>query len=274
MKMGISVWAFPESWDLKTIFIAAKKAGFDGVEVSLSEQGEINLNSSFNDMQKIKDLAKEIGIELYSLASGLYWQYPFTDNDFKTREKARNIAQKQLEIASWLGCRTILIIPGVVHADFIPDCEIVDYDIAYERALSAIVKLKAYAEEFKIFIGIENVWNKFLLSPLEMRDFIDKAGGNFVKSYFDIGNAALNGFPEHWIKILGPRICNVHIKDYRHDAGFVKLLDGEINFPVVMEELRKIGYDGWVTAEVDGYRHYPDLTAVNTSNSLRRILNV
>lgn len=155
-----------------------------------------------------------------------------------------------------------------------PDCEIVEYDIAYQRAAFAIQKLKPYAENKKILIGIENVWNKFLLSPLEMCEFIDKADSEFVKSYFDIGNAALNGFPEHWIKILGSRICSVHIKDYRRDAGFVELLDGEINFPAVMKELRKIKYDGWITAEINGYKYYPDLAAFNASNSLRRILNV
>lgn len=91
MKMGISVWAFPESWDLKTVFIEAKKAGFQGVEVSLSEHGEINLNSTEGDMQKIKSLANEIGIELYSLASGLYWKCSFTSENIKTRKRPKKL---------------------------------------------------------------------------------------------------------------------------------------------------------------------------------------
>ncbi len=278
MKMGISVWSFPGDWSLKKIFETAKSSGFDGVEVALAEDGEVNLNTTVEDMQKVKALAEETGIELYSVASGLYWNYSLTSNNENIRNKAKSIVKKQLEVASWLGCDTILVVPGSVGVDFIVNCEIVEYDVAYERAFSAINELKSIAEELKVAIGVENVWNKFLLSPIEMKDFIDKADSNFVGSYFDVGNVIYSGYPEHWIKILGSRIKKVHFKDFRKSVGtfegFVDLLSGDVNYPKVMEELKKAGYDGWVTAETGIYKDYPEQSVFNTANSMRRILSV
>lgn len=278
MKMGISVWAFPSDWILQRIFETARDAGFDGVEVALSEDGEINLNSTEEDMQIIKNAAKECKIELYSVASGLYWKYSLTSNDEDVRNKAKSIVEKQLEVASWLDCDTILVVPGSVGVDFIPNSEVVEYDIAYDRALSSMNELKSYAEKLGVAIGVENVWNKFLLSPLEMRDFIDKIGSKFVGAYFDVGNVICSGYPEHWIKILGNRIKKVHFKDYRKSVGtidgFVDMLSGDVDYPAVIAEMGKIGYDGWVTAEVGIYKDYPVQSVCNTANSMRRILNV
>jgi len=278
MKIGISVWAFPSDWSLRKIFTTASEAGFDGVEVALAESGEINLKSTMEDMQNVRNLANELEIELYSVASGLYWSYSLTSNDEDIRNKAKSIVEKQLEIASWLSCDTILVVPGSVGVDFIPNSEVVEYDIAYDRALNSINELKSYAEKLGVVIGIENVWNKFLLSPLEMRDFIDKIDSKFVGAYFDVGNVIYSGYPEHWIKILGNRIKKVHFKDYRKSVGgidgFVDMLSGDVNYPAVILELDKIGYTGWVTAEVGIYKDYPLQSVQNTANSMRRIFNV
>ena len=279
MKKGISIWSFDASLSLEQCFQAAKKAGFDGVEVALAETGELNLNSSVGDMEKIAASAKENGIELYSLATGLYWQYSLTSNNKETREKAQSVLHKQIEIASWLDCETILVIPGMVNADFISDCEIVEYDVAYERSFDAISKELKFAEEKKIEIGIENVWNKFLLSPLEMRDFIDKFSSAYAGSYFDVGNVVYSGYPEHWIKILNKRIKKVHLKDYKRAAGglhgFVDLLGGDVDYPAVIKAIKEIKYDGWLTAEMlPPYRHYTDQILVNTSLSMDRIINM
>ena len=279
MKKGISIWSFDASLSLEQCFKSAKKAGFEGVEVALAEDGEINLNSSAGDMEKIVASAKQNGIELYSLATGLYWQYSLTSNDKKTRTKAQSVLHRQIEIASWLGCQTILVIPGVVNADFITDCEVVEYDVAYERAFEAINKELKFAEEKKIEIGLENVWNKFLLSPLEMRDFIDQFSSDYAGAYFDVGNVVYSGYPEHWIKILNKRIKKVHLKDYRRAAGglhgFVDLLGGDVDYPAVTKALKDINYDGWLTAEMlPPYTHYTDQILVNTSLSMDRIINM
>ena len=276
MQKGISVWSFTQT-KLSECFKLAKDAGFDGVEVALSESGELNLETTREEALSIKQAADEAGICLYSVACGLYWEHGYTADDEQIREKAKAITKKQLEIASWLGCDAILVVPGSVGVDFIPGKEVVEYDIAYDRALSALKELALTAERLKVSICVENVWNKFLVSPLEMRDFIDKVGSEYVGSYFDVGNVLFNGYPEHWIKILGERIKKVHFKDYRKDAGglcgFVDLLSGDVEWDKVMKSFKKTGYNGWVTAEMlPPYRYYPETIIYNTSNAMDRIL--
>lgn len=276
MKKGISIWSFAET-DLKKCFELAKDAGFDGVELALAEGGAVTLTSTKEEILAIKQMAQEIGIELYSVASGLYWTYNYTSGNEQNREKAKVITKKQLEIASWLGCDTILVVPGAVNVVFDPESEIVEYDVAYDRALCALKELAPVAESFKVSIGIENVWNKFLLSPIEMRDFIDKVNSPYVGSYFDVGNVLYSGYPQHWIKILGDRIKKVHFKDYRKNVGsldgFVDLLAGDVDYIGVKKSLDDIGYDNWVTAEMlPPYAQYPETILYNTSNSMNKIL--
>ena len=276
MKKGISIWSFAGS-NLEENMKLAKDAGFDGIEVALDETGEVSLESTKADILKVKEMAEKIGIELYSVASGLYWTYNYTSENEANRIKAKEITKKQLEVASWLGCDTILVVPGAVDVAFEPESEIVEYDVAYDRALSALKELAPYAEELKVSIGIENVWNKFLLSPVEMADFIDKVGSDYVGSYFDVGNVVYIGHPEHWIKVLGKRIKKVHFKDYRKEAGslcgFVDLLSGDVNWPKVMEQFENIGYDNWVTAEMlPPYTYYPETIVYNTSNAMDKII--
>lgn len=276
MKKGISIWSFTEP-DLKKCFAIAKNAGFDGVEVALDEKGPVSLESTKDDILAVKKMAEEVGIELYSVASGLYWTYNYTSDNAENRQKAKEITKKQLQIASWLGCDTILVVPGAVNVVFDPDSEVIDYDVAYDRALCALKELAPLAEEFKVAIGVENVWNKFLLSPLEMRDFIDKVDSPYVGSYFDVGNVLYNGYPQQWVKILGKRIKKVHFKDYRTNVGsldgFVDLLAGDVDYVAVKNALESVDYDNWVTAEmIPPYKQYSDTIIYNTSNSMDKIL--
>ena len=275
MKKGISIWSFAET-DLRKCMGLAKDAGFDGLELALDEHGPVSMDSGKEDIMKVKSMAEEVGIELYSVACGLYWTYSYTSANEENRNKAKEITKKQLQVAAWLGCDTILVVPGAVEVAFDPG-EVVEYDVAYERALSALRELAPVAESLKVSIGVENVWNRFLLSPMEMADFIDKVGSDYVGSYFDVGNVLFSGYPEHWIKILNKRIKKVHFKDYRRAAGdlhgFVDILAGEVNWPKVMEQLEKVSYDGWVTAEMlPPYAHYPETIIYNTSNAMDKIL--
>lgn len=277
MKKSISIWSFPENMKIVDCIKMAKDAGFEGIELALNETGELSLESKQDEILSYKKAAEEIGIELSSLATGLYWSYSLTSNNPEIREKAKNIVKKQLDAAALLEVDTILVVPGAVGVDFIPDGEIVEYDVAYYRALDAMKELAPYAESKKVAIGIENVWNKFLLSPLEMRDFIDKVDSDYIGSYFDVGNVLYSGYPEHWIKILGKRIKKVHFKDYRREvgglAGFVDLLSGDVNYPTVIKALKDIGYDSFVTAEmIPPYKTYTDQIVYNTSASMDRIL--
>ncbi|WP_027295410.1 sugar phosphate isomerase/epimerase family protein [Robinsoniella sp. KNHs210] len=275
MKKSISIWSFQES-DVRKCINLAFKAGFQGIELALDSNGDVALDTSEEQLLLIKKEAADSGIQIHSVASGLYWDYSFTSNVEDERKKAYEIAVCQIRTAKILGADSVLIIPGAVGVDFMKEREVIPYDTAYERALAAFQKLKAVAEEYEIQVGIENVWNKFLVSPLEMRTFIDQIDSPFVGSYFDVGNVVFNGYPEHWIKILGDRIKKVHFKDYRREAGglcgFVDLLAGDVDWKGVMQAFEKIGYDGWCTAEMlPPYSQYSDQIIYNTSASMERI---
>lgn len=277
MKKGINIWSFPGSMSVKDCITTAKKAGFDGIELALNETGELSLESTENEVRAYRQHADETGIEISSLATGLFWSYSLTSSQPQIRQKAKDIVKKQLEHAAVLGVDTILVVPGAVGVDFIPDSEVVPYDQAYDYSLEAIQELSKLAESLKVSIGIENVWNKFLLSPLEMRDFIDKVNSPYVGAYFDVGNVIFSGYPEHWISILSHRIKKVHFKDYRRAAGglhgFVDLLAGDVNYPAVMNALQSIGYEDYVTAEmIPGYTHHGEQIVYNTSGAMDAIL--
>lgn len=280
MKKGISIWSFPSDMGIPDCIKLAKQAGFEGIELALNENGPMSLESDADEIRSYRELAGKEDIQISSLASGLYWTYSLTSANEKTRKKAKSIVKSQLDAAEILGVDTILVIPGAVGVDFIPGCEVVDYDDAYERALESIIELAQYADKKKVSIGLENVWNKFLLSPLEMRNFIDSVNSDFVGAYLDIGNTVYTGYPEQWVKILNKRIKKVHFKDYRKDvgsvSGFVDLLSGDVNYPAVMESLKKTGYNSFVTAEMvppaPFYKYYPEQLIYNTSHSMDRIL--
>ena len=276
MKKGISVWSFPAG-TIKDTLSLAKDAGFEGVELALNGEGEISLNSTEAELLKIKSMADGMGMSLYSVSCGLCWDYVLSSDDPKIREKAKDIIKKQLETAKILGADTILVIPGVVNTSFANPEIKVPYDVVYNRALEGLSELKSYAEELKVSIGLENVWNKFLLSPMEMKDFIDKIGSDYVGSYLDIGNTLYCGYPEDWVRILNKRIKKVHFKDYRVDAGglhgFVDLLAGDVDYPAVVKALCEIGYEDWVSAEmIPAYKHHSDAIIYNTSYAMDRIL--
>lgn len=269
MKKAINAWSFPGG-TVREMMELAKKAGYEGFEPALNASGEMSLESSDKDVMVVKKMADDIGIPLTSLATGLYWENPLTSNDVKIRSKSVDIIKKQLDFAAILGVDTILVVPGSVTPD-------VGYDVAYDRAFEGIKSVADYAKSTGVCIGIENVWNKLLVSPLEMRKFLDDINADYVKAYFDIGNVLLYSYPQHWISVLGKRIQKVHVKDFKVNVGnfdgFVDLLAGDVDFPAVTKALKAVGYDGFVIAEMGGYKHYNDQIVYNTSAALSRILS-
>jgi len=264
MKKAINAWAFVNKTPVEAMTIA-KEAGYDGIELNLEASGPTGLDSTPNDWAKIRAYSEEIGLPIHSVSTGLHWGSPLTSNDEDVREKAIAIVEKELEMAKALGADAILVVPGLVDDN-------VSYDVAYDRSLAAFMRLKEKAEALKIKIGIENVWNQFLLSPLEMRDFADKINSPYVGVYFDIGNILYTGLPEQWIRILGKRICKLHFKDYRRSGAFVDLLSGDVNWPAVMTALKDIGYDGWATAEMGPYTYNPEHIVWSTCAAMGQIL--
>ena len=275
MKKAINAWAYPSNMSIQAIMDYTKKAGYDGIELNQLLDGPTGLHSTPQQWQEIKAYAAKIHLPIHSVASGLHWQYPITAHDPATRKKGLEVIEHQLHLAHALGADTILVVPGAVAVPWEPDFQNVQYDIAYQRALEGLQALAPLAEALQITIGIENVWNQLLLSPMEMRDFIDTINSPYVGAYFDTGNIIAYGQPEDWIRILGKRICKVHFKDYKLSNGwmngYVGLLAGDVNWPSVMAALREIGYDAWATAEVYPSNHYPTQVVWDTMGVLQQI---
>ncbi len=282
MKKSISIWSFYTNGSLESKLALAREAGFTGFEIDLSEDGPVQLTSSKDDLRAVRHLVEKAGLESSGLATGLYWGSNAASDNEKVRARASSIINKQIESAQVLGIDAILVVPGAVGVDFIPGGEIVPYEKAYERATDFIRQALPAAEKARVRIGIENVWNKFLLSPREMRDFIDQFNSEWVGAYFDVGNTLASGYPEHWIEILGKRIIRVHFKDYRRAVGsvdgFCDLLSGDVNWPGVVQALRAIHYEGWVAAEmippVPFYKHCPEVLIHNTGRAMDAILKL
>lgn len=276
MKKAICRWSFPDTFSIKRCMELARKAGFDGIELVLDKKSEITLSSSKKDMIEVRKIAEKIGIEVTSLATLLLFEYSLTSPDSNVREKAKSIVKKMLKLGSYLGVNTILINAGFVDIFFKPEEDVVSYDLAYERALESLNECVPLAEELRINIGVENVWNKFLLSPLEMRTFIDEFNSEYIGVYFDVANVLLTGYPEQWIEILGKRIKKVHVKDFKKAVGningFVGLLEGDVDWKKVIEALNKIHYDDYLVAEVPLYSCCPEALIYNTSKSMDCIL--
>ena len=276
MKKGINFWSFPGDTKLRDAAELASKAGFHGIEYCMSEDGELGLQADEKEILKVRTMTGDIGLELSSLASWVPWNHSLTSNNPADRQIAKDVIKKLLETGALLGVDTVLVVPGYVGVDFVPGTEICEYDKVYDRAMEAILELEPLARDVRVNIGIENVWNKFLLSPLEFRDFIDKIDSPFVGAYFDVGNVLLTGYPEQWIRILGSRIKKVHFKDYRREPGgfgsFVDLLSGDVDYPAVMDAFADVDYDGYCNAEMmPPYKHFPEQNIYNTSATMDRI---
>ena len=276
MKKSINIWSFIGKTNKEAMKLA-KDAGFEGIELALGGEGEITMTSTDEELLSIKAYAEELGIKIPSLSSGLCWVNSLTANDPEERQRAFDMVVRQLYCAKMIGAETILVIPGSVSVEFVPEWGVVDYDVVWDRALEQMKKLAVIAEEYGVQIGLENVWNKFLLSPLEMRNFIDAVGSPWVGAYFDTGNVVFAGYPEQWIKILGKRIFKVHFKDYRRNPGglnaFVDLLAGDVDWKAVRAAFEAVGYEGWAAGEmIPQYAQGSDQLIYNTSASMERIM--
>ena len=258
MKISASYWIFDGGLDgslpIKSAMEQASKIGFEGIELGIASQGVLTHNTSQAECEEIVREAEKHGLEISGVASGESWTTSPTANDEDVRLKIIDFTQKALQITHWLGSDAYLFVPGAVEVFFLPDAEVIPYDVCYQRASEAISQLVPLAEKLGVAIAVENVWNKFLLSPLEMREFIDNFNTSQVGVYFDVGNVLLSGYPDQWIRILGSRIKRVHIKDFKRSVGnadgFVDLLEGDVDFEAVKQALSEINYDGYVTAEM------------------------
>ncbi len=279
MKKSINIWSFDSALSIEQKFALAAEAGFEGIEVELAETGPVSMASTEDDLKQVKTLADKHGLTLSGLATGLYWGANPASGDAAIREQAAKILSKQIAVAKGLGIDAILVVPGTVGADFIPDCEIVPYDLAWERATALIRNALPEAEAAGVTLCVENVWNKFLLSPREMKQFVEQFDSPRVRVYFDVGNALLTGYPEDWIRTLGESIYRIHFKDFKRNVGtvdgFCDLLAGDVEWPLVVAAIKEAGYTGWVAGEMipplPMYKHAPNTLIFNTSRAMDAI---
>jgi len=222
---------------------AIKKAGFDGVEM----MSDLNVD----DVLKARD---EIGLEIPSVCGVHHWGKPLSHPDAKVRAEGLEALNECLHKAKRYGASSVLLVPGVVNKE-------ISYDEAYKRSQEEIRKAIPLAEELGVKIAIENVWNQFLLSPLEAARYVDAFKSTAVGWHFDVGNVINYGWPEHWIPVLGKRIQKLHIKEFSRQKrdkeglwkGFqVALGEGDNNWPAIMKALDGIGYRGWAITEQPG----------------------
>ncbi len=237
LRKALQLGMLPKKLPDAEKFELAKKCGFDGIEAS-----------PMNDLdaaRRLGRLARQAGVPIHSIVYG-GWGAPFSDPDPKVIKKGLAGMETALRSAKALGADTVLLVPAVVK-------ENVSYDQAYKRSQRHIRKLLPLAEELGVVIAVENVWNKFLLSPLEFARYVDEFESPWLKAYFDIGNVILFGYSQDWIRTLGKRTVKIHLKDFkRRGYEWTNLLDGDVNWPQVRRALDEIGYDGYLTTELRG----------------------
>lgn len=236
----------PQQMSIVDRFQLARDVGFEQIECGTTDDPK--------DAEEILAASKKAGVRIHSVMNRDHWRYPLTARDPEVVAKSVQGLKTSFRNASLWGADTVLLVPGVVNAE-------TTYQEAWERSQNQIRKMIPLAEELKVIIAVEEVWNKFLLSPLEFARFIDEFQSPWVRAYFDVGNVVISGYPQDWIRTLGKRIVKLHVKDFafRQDpntkkraAEFVMLREGEVDWKEVHRALADIGYHGTATVELSG----------------------
>ena len=245
VRKAVKLHMVEEEGSVLEKFRLLKELGFDGVEMD---------SPNDFDQEEVVEAARTSGLPIHGVVDSVHWTMPLSAPDPDVRAAGLAGLETALADAKAYGATTVLLVPAVVKAD-------VPYDAAWERSQAAIRKALPLAEELGVRIALENVWNHFLLSPMEFARYIDAFESEWVGAYFDVGNVVNFGWPEHWISILGDRILKLDIKEYSREkrdeegpyAGFrVELGEGDVDWEAVVAALADVGYSGWATAEIPG----------------------
>jgi len=224
-------------------FALARESGFEAVEMQTISKDD--------EAAEIKEAAKKTGLRIHSVMNMDHWRLPLSSSDPQTVAGSVKGMETSIKNAALWGADTVLLVPAVVDAN-------TSYRDAWTRSQQVIrERLLPMARDMKIIIAVEEVWNKFLLSPIEFAKYVDDFESPWVRAYFDVGNVVLYAFPQDWIRTLGPRIAKIHLKDFNFDRRngrftWKNLGEGDINWPEVRRALTEIKYNGYVTTELDG----------------------
>ena len=264
MKKSINAWTFPNEYTFDDVLAAAKTAGFDAVEFNVDAVGvpskhAFSIESSDELIASVVDKANELGIKVISISSSLHsGTWSMTDANSKAiREK---VLKMQLKLANAFGADAILLVPGGM-----PDGMLLSE--ARQNSIDSLKEMIPVIKESGVTVGLENVWNGFFLSPYDMVSFLKDLDSDVFGLYFDLGNMVAFSNSEYWADIVAPYTTKIHIKDFKRTNGinrggkFCQLLQGDLNFKEAMKQLKKHGFDGYLTAEVtkdDPDMSYPD----------------
>lgn len=237
---GLVIGMLPEKLSYAERFKMAAEAGFEAVEGYTATDPR--------EAEEIKKAVDDAKIKILSVMNQAHWEFPLSSEDSAVIKKSMDGMKTSLDNAKLWGADAVLLVPAVVNAQ-------TSYNDAWARSQKHIHELIPLAQERKVVIALEEVWNKFLLSPREFAQYVDEFKSPWVKAYLDVGNMVLFGYPQDWIRTLGKRIVKIHLKDFhRERAGYkwVNLGEGDVDWPEVRKALAEVGYSGTVTAELDG----------------------
>lgn len=258
MRKGICIGCLPKDWTIEDRFALAARAGYHGVEINTLEAPA--------ERDRAAAAARSAGVEIPSIMASGHWANPLSSGDEEVRQKGLQNIRDSVDTAVAVGGTVVLVVPAVIN-------EAQPYGEAWEISLRSMRELAPYAAQRNVRLGVENVWNRFLLTPREMRQYLDAIDASNVGLYFDCGNILSYGYPQSWIRELGDRIIKVHVKDFDSSTRqFRHLLQGSVNWKEVRLALREIGYDDYLTVELPLYPTYPDQMVIDSSHHLDRII--
>ena len=253
MKKAINAWSVDAKTGFEDMFAQVKAAGFDGIELNVDAAGHsahsLTLETSEQELADILALSKKYELPVASISTSLWWSANMGCTKKESRDTANKLLKQQLVCAKALGASGILVVPGGINES----CSIAQ---AYENSRDFLESSKALIKEYKLQVGLENVWNMFFMSPFDMANFVDSLDCEYISAYYDVGNVVAFSLSEYWVEILDKRISLVHIKDFKRNSGlnsggsWPNLLKGDTNFEKIIPALRKAGFDGYLTAEV------------------------
>lgn len=245
MTVGITALVIPASWGLEETLTAIKRDGYEALELALRDDGYFSMETSSEELVRIGRKASDAGVRITSVCPAMGRGRPdLMSADPAVRAASIATITEIMRRTKAVGADTMLLVTGSLTPKLF-------YDDAYRNASRSLRKLAPVAEDMGVRIAVEYVWNKFLLSPMELAGFLDEVDSPNVGFYFDPGNMAIFGYPQHWVRILARHLMAVHMKDFKRDGlKWPPLLQGDVDFPAVMAELRRIGYDGPLVSEV------------------------